>query len=404
MPSSLPHLCLSPLTLLPLADSCRRRLNKSTRRALINGRAPQSAIQQTFIAAVQRSQNAPLVQPLAQQPVAATSATTSHQASVAHPPSLTQDTAFVQQPAEQHVATISQQTSASPDYIIPDCPGSKGTPSNATPPRHSSDDGTSPHIGSPHLPFEDHRPFGFEATSPKATPPLHPSDDGMLHIGSPRLPLDPPEDGILHISSSPGVPIVQQEKRQGPPERWMTSTGPFAFSEAFDLMFHTLHNTPDLRTIPILGITLEEKDLVSIPWPRWYTDAVMDVIGRNGVRGAPFPDTTYYQDAVAITAHIAVFGSRDLPGRQRNGQKLDEWCTSLRESKIQRPDNRWPYGRMKPACLSIVFSWTPFNSHWIAVQITMGGTITICSLEGDSIRQYAQLVLPRTHVSSPSTL
>jgi Ulp1 family protease len=50
---------------------------------------------------------------------------------------------------------------------------------------------------------------------------------------------------------------------------------------------------------------------------------------------------------------------------------------------------------MKSACLSVVFSWTPFNSHWIAVQIIKGGTITIWdSLEGDPMRQYAQLVLP----------
>jgi hypothetical protein len=252
---------LLPLTLLPLTDSCRRHLNKSTRRALVNGRAPQSAIQQIFLAAVQRTQNAPLVQQPAQQPVAAVS----QRASVAHPSSLAQNTAFAQPPAPQSVAAISattrQQTSvtpASPDHIIPDyidttlspmrlpeaerdfdtwtddgmwdiqvappeqekhdtppkkekhdtspedddCPGSKGTPSKATPPRHSSDDGTS-HIGSRHPSFEDHSPSGSKATPSRATPPLHPSEDGILHINS----------------SPPGVSSLQEEKRQGPPER-----------------------------------------------------------------------------------------------------------------------------------------------------------------------------------------
>ena len=175
----------------------------------------------------------------------------------------------------------------------------------------------------------------------------------------------------------------------------MTSSGPFAFSEAFDLMFHTLNNTPNLRAIPIIGVTLEDKDLLSIPWPRWYTDAVMDIIGRRGVRGAPFPDTIYSQDAVAITAHVAVIPITNVLGRHRNRQKLDDWCTSLRNSEIQKPGNRWPCGRMKSTCLSVVFGWTPFNSHWIAVQITKGGTITVWdSLQSALMKRYAQMILP----------
>jgi hypothetical protein len=135
--------------------------------------------------------------------------------------------------------------------------------------------------------------------------------------------------------------------------------------------------------------------IVTIVPVRWYSDTVIDAVAHIAAR-SPRAATTFYQDAVSITAHLTVIRDMEVYAQKRNRENLKEWCVRLRALRNTAPGPRWPCSLMRDQ-LSIVFAWNPFGSHWVTVEITKGGMITLWdsfkSL-GGIMPRYAQRVLP----------
>jgi hypothetical protein len=101
--------------------------------------------------------------------------------------------------------------------------------------------------------------------------------------------------------------------------------------------------------------------------------------------------------AAPILGHLQQVPSIDVQAQQQIRARLDDWCTGLRLSQITTPGCWWPFRSLSKTCISTVFAWNPFGSHWVAVDITKAGAITIwdsCWHISAPLRKYAQLVLP----------
>jgi hypothetical protein len=203
-------------------------------------------------------------------------------------------------------------------------------------------------------------------------------------------------DSNVVVSTEPSEALVDEDDKVSIPLSLKGPPGQI-FEKAFNMMTQQLLG---LRDVAVRGANMTTKDIQALASPRWYTDGIIDAVCRIATKDLDNDDShaeIFYQDAVAIITHIPQSTRGGTAHHLSNQQQLLDWCSKLRTSSIQPPGARWACGRMSPDCSSVVFAWSPFNDHWVAVQILKEGRIMIW----DSFRSfgpaspyYAQQVLP----------
>lgn len=150
---------------------------------------------------------------------------------------------------------------------------------------------------------------------------------------------------------------------------------------------------PGLPNITVAGLTLDRRDVDSILSPNWYTDAVIDMISQVALEETS-NNTVFYQQAVAITTHIAV----------NQGQSalyviaaLRVLVQAARGRSPSAPRGRWPCSGLALHHTDLIFPWNPFGNHWVAVSIRKNGSISLWDSMGAANQltlEYARLALP----------
>jgi hypothetical protein len=147
------------------------------------------------------------------------------------------------------------------------------------------------------------------------------------------------------------------------------------FQRAFDKMLDFIVDTPCLLDVNIAGVNMDKKDALTLVSPRWYTDALIDVLRRIAHKGSNYRSVVSYQDEITIEAHIPRVAPQGHVAQLRNQQSLLDWCTKIRSLEIEQPEARWPCARISSDCLTIVFAWSPFNNHWVALEFAKAGPL-----------------------------
>lgn len=111
------------------------------------------------------------------------------------------------------------------------------------------------------------------------------------------------------------------------------------------------------------GCGIDKKDIESLPFPSWYTDAIIDVICRVALQRSQYNHIFFYQNAALVETHVARLSRQYYPQRITAHRHLTSWCTALRAGEIDRPGAFWPCSRMGLGFLSVLFAWSPFNDH-----------------------------------------
>jgi hypothetical protein len=216
-----------------------------------------------------------------------------------------------------------------------------------------------------------------EITSPLPTTATSAGGDPVFDNGA--GPVDPPTHGDNDDKDK--TPLYLD----GPPRQ--------VFEQAFGMMIEQLLGLPN---IAVAGTSMDRTGRFALDSPAWYTDGVIDTVCRIVIRDSGDTDI-FYQDATDIEIHLPRVGKGNSQDCKSRRKSLLDWYSNLRASAIQTPGVRWPCPRMARDCSSVVFPWSPFNNHWVAVQILKEGRIMLWnSLQtlGPAISEYAQRVLP----------
>lgn len=210
-------------------------------------------------------------------------------------------------------------------------------------------------------------------TTPARTQPPKPQHEASHKGAQTQPPADSQSpcpsglqyDPILIDDSDTGTQLIfnssSNEKATIPAQLVVTKSEDL--SNAFKLMIDTLLKTPNLNDKQVAGVILTEKDIESLPAPKWYTDAIVDAVAHFAIQSSPRPDTVYYQDSVSITAHIPLVRDNDIKNQEHNRKCLEHWCYAIHRSEITCPGRWWPCQRMRTGCRSISFVWNPFGYH-----------------------------------------
>jgi hypothetical protein len=124
------------------------------------------------------------------------------------------------------------------------------------------------------------------------------------------------------------------------------------FQRAFDRMLDSIVDTPCLLDVNIAGANMDKKDALTLVSPRWYTDALINVLCRITQKRSNYCSISY-QDAVTIEVHIPRVTQHGFAAKWRNHQSLVDWRTKLRSLEIGQPGSRWPCSRISSDCLSV---------------------------------------------------
>ena len=113
---------------------------------------------------------------------------------------------------------------------------------------------------------------------------------------------DPPRSSDLRTQSpfSSSLGELVQESNTQPLDIQLVAADSHGLSDAFELMVNKLHDTPNLNDRLIAGVVVADRDVVSLPSPNWYTDAVIDAVAYVALQNCPNPRIIHYQHVVMI--------------------------------------------------------------------------------------------------------